>query len=425
MARFGGCPGPGRLDRASSSRPSTMDQERETQRQTYQLCRLGFASSRSRCSRWPASASILLPDRPVRRPADSSSGSSSMPWWRLDRHADRLGKPGRDLPALGPLERPGLAAPDGPAGRDGPGRRGPLGPRPRRRPGAPARATSATLAPHQPRPGPGLGRVRPAGQPRRRRDGPPRGRAGPRGEQVDPLARRDRRGRLDAPVLPAAPTGTGWPLQGPGSTGRSRRLLLYLGSTMIWTITLIQVTALIDRRHPRDRRGPWPRWTARTAATTSSAPPPKSYTDLAPRPSTTADGRDDDRDRRLGCDHCEAADAAGPLPVTGSRPLDAAGRSSRSDLGRGKWTFSSRTHFLLDRRAEAPLEVLDALLDDVLGGAGAGGDQDGLDPLEPLGQDLGDAVDQVGVRARATWRSRPAAGCSSCSGSPGRGPRRP
>ena len=38
---------------------------------------------------------------------------------------------------------------------------------------------------------------------------------------------------------------------------------------------------------------------------------------------------------------------------------------------------------LLDRRAEALLEVLDALLHDVLGGARAGGDQDGLGALEP------------------------------------------
>ena len=75
------------------------------------------------------------------------------------------------------------------------------------------------------------------------------------------------------------------------------------------------------------------------------------------------------------------------------------GRSSRSDLGSGKWTFSSRIVSSWIVAPKVLLEVLDALLHDVLGGARAGRDQDRLDPLEPLGADLGDAVDQVGVRA--------------------------
>ena len=52
-----------------------------------------------------------------------------------------------------------------------------------------------------------------------------------------------------------------------------------------------------------------------------------------------------------------------------------------------------------DRGAELDLEIADALLDHVLGGAGAGGDQDGLGPVEPAGPEVGDAIDQVGVRA--------------------------
>ena len=53
----------------------------------------------------------------------------------------------------------------------------------------------------------------------------------------------------------------------------------------------------------------------------------------------------------------------------------------------------------LDRRVEVVLEILDAFLDDILRSTRAGGDQDRLDSLEPLGLDLGDTVDQVGVRA--------------------------
>ena len=50
---------------------------------------------------------------------------------------------------------------------------------------------------------------------------------------------------------------------------------------------------------------------------------------------------------------------------------------------------------LADGRAEIALEVLDAFLHDVLGRAGARGDQHGLDAAEPLLADLGNAVDQV------------------------------
>src|SRR3954454_22383722 len=44
-------------------------------------------------------------------------------------------------------------------------------------------------------------------------------------------------------------------------------------------------------------------------------------------------------------------------------------------------------------------EELDEALDQLLGGAGAGGDADGLDPLQPGLLDLGVVVDQVGVGA--------------------------
>src|SRR5690606_9871071 len=44
---------------------------------------------------------------------------------------------------------------------------------------------------------------------------------------------------------------------------------------------------------------------------------------------------------------------------------------------------------------------VDALLHDLLGGTGAGGDQDGVHPVEPFRADLGGAVDEEG---RATQR---------------------
>ena len=101
------------------------------------------------------------------------------------------------------------------------------------------------------------------------------------------------------------------------------------------------------------------------------------------------------------------------------------GRSSRSVLGSGKWTFSSRTVSSSKVAPNCALEVLDALLDHVLRGAGAGRDQDGLGPVEPLAADLLHAVDQVGVRPeRAGDLGQPAC-CWSCSGCPGRAPGRP
>ena len=82
--------------------------------------------------------------------------------------------------------------------------------------------------------------------------------------------------------------------------------------------------------------------------------------------------------------------------------LGLGGQEFAEGLGQGEVDVLLADPLLLDRGAVAFLEVLDALLHHVLRGAGAGGDQDRLDPFEPRGVDLGDAVDQVGVRARAT-----------------------
>ncbi len=77
------------------------------------------------------------------------------------------------------------------------------------------------------------------------------------------------------------------------------------------------------------------------------------------------------------------------------QPADPAGSSSRSDRGSGKCTLSSRIRSSWIVASKLRLEVLDALLDDLLRGAGAGGDQDRSHAVEPFVADLGHAVDQV------------------------------
>jgi hypothetical protein len=90
----------------------------------------------------------------------------------------------------------------------------------------------------------------------------------------------------------------GWPLQGPRNDRSLETMLLYLGSTMIWTIALIQVTALslaavretsrvLDEMDREDRNEDIFR------------SPSEIYADLLPldRPRRDADDR---------CDHCGA-----------------------------------------------------------------------------------------------------------------------
>ena len=189
-----------------------MDPERDSLRQTYQLSRLGFAI---------LSVSLLLACFTSILTLVALFGGRSfaiwivnMWWWRW------IGTPivwgcligtyllwGR-WPDPGWQRRVGLLVVMSLVDVD------PLGLRPRRRAPVAGRRRRPPVAPQPPRRGAGVGRVCLAGQPGRRCDRPSRRRARPRGEQVDPLARRDRRGDLDASSSASAPTGT--------AAGRSR-----------------------------------------------------------------------------------------------------------------------------------------------------------------------------------------------------------
>ena len=82
-------------------------------------------------------------------------------------------------------------------------------------------------------------------------------------------------------------------------------------------------------------------------------------------------------------------------------------------------------HARLDLGAEGLPQVIDAILNVLLRGAGPGRDQHRVRGPRTTRPQLADAVDQVGGACRCRGRSRPAAGCSSCSGCRARAPRRP
>jgi len=94
----------------------------------------------------------------------------------------------------------------------------------------------------------------------------------------------------------------GWPLQGPRNGRSLETLLLYLGSTMIWTITLIQVTAL-SIAATRETSRVLTEMDIEDRSEDLFRSPSESYADLLPGP---YDRRHPDRDRdgRDPCDHC-------------------------------------------------------------------------------------------------------------------------
>ena len=207
-----------------------------------------------------------------------------------------------------------------------------------------------------------------------------------------------------------------WPLQVVGRRNLESVLLLH-GFTLIYTITLIQVTALVisaarqstvvlaemDREDQEERPASAPvrrlsrcqrRVVARRCAATEevttalgSRPP------AANLPSSGPDvrlHRSRPTDRRAGGFlFTRSAQARAPRRQPGGKQL-----AQRSGQRKMHVLFADR--FFVEGRAEVPLEVLDALLHDVLRRAGAGRDQDRFNAREPLIADLGDAVDQVG-----------------------------
>ena len=110
--------------------------------------------------------------------------------------------------------------------------------------------------------------------------------------------------------------------------------------------------------------------------------------------------------------------------VSSARPIRQVS-NCRSDFGSGKWTLSLRIVSSWMVAPKLRLEVFDAFLDDVLGRAGAGRDQDGLDVARTThpGSRRRRRSSATGFPAR--WRSRRAGGCSSCSGCRAPAPDRP
>ena len=271
---------------------------------------------------------------------------------------------------------------------------------------------------HQPGPGPGLGRVRPAGQSVGRLPGASRARPGRGLGEIDPLAGGDRGRRLDAPVLRVDQLGRGLAACDRACSA-SRAGCSSWARNLIWTITLIQVTALIiaafrqtnrtlgemereDQDHELlqlpvrvvsvrtcsrrcDPRGHEPGCLSRTGSSTASTP----------RPSIGG---------RLGCRRGAAREAtwaagSGRSPPGRKLPRSSP-RSCASRYSMHSWTTSSG--------ADAPAVIRTVSTFS-----------------NQLSPDLGDAVDQVRRDAHATRRSPPAAGCSSCSGCPAPAPGRP
>jgi hypothetical protein len=90
----------------------------------------------------------------------------------------------------------------------------------------------------------------------------------------------------------------GWPLQGPRNDRSLETMLLYLGSTMIWTITLIQVTAL-SIAATRETSHVLSEMAREDRSEDLFRSPSESYVDLLPAP---YDRRH--RETRDPCDQC-------------------------------------------------------------------------------------------------------------------------
>ena len=318
-----------------------LDLDREQLRKTYQLCRTGFlflAISLVPACIWAVLLMIgMLGDRRsghlarrARRGTTGSSRSASgAAWWaRCCSGAGgttRAGSAGRgfllcmclvDL-VLWFLDR-----------GDGPG------------------AGRGKLVPVEPRPGPGLGGVRPDGEPLRRLPGPSRARARPKTRPSRP-ARWPRPGRSIWMLRFCEQTNwdAGWPLQ--------RRNVRHPGLA-----ALPRLRAHLDdhpdpgdgpdhRRGPpvepgarRDgARGPGPR--AAPPPVRVSVPPGASISATSLRSHGAVSSRFSPESDRARVE--PLTQLAGSIAAPLEPRRHPAGSSSRSDLGSGKWTFSSRT----------------------------------------------------------------------------------
>ena len=240
---------------------TSMDLEREQERKTYDSVAWALRSSRCAGPGVPDHAGDTPAD--VRRPGVPAL-AAFVTLLEVGRRPGRLGEPRRDVFALGPLGQPELAAEVGPAGRDGGGRRRPLADRARRRSRPPDRRHRPRLVPRGHRPGARLGRVRVD-----------------RSLSCEILVHLGLPQAAETGKATRSLAGTGaivwmlffcevtnwhvWPL----AIGRFSlaSLLLMLGSTMIFTITLIQVTALTIAT-TRQCSASSPRWTRRTSTMT-------------------------------------------------------------------------------------------------------------------------------------------------------------
>ena len=112
-------------------------------------------------------------------------------------------------------------------------------------------------------------------------------------------------------------------------------LLLFLGTEVIWTITLLQVTALtIAASRQSTRASPEMDREDQENDLFQFRPPRRTPVDCFPALRRSRDEADPSTASRRPVDRTLNPSSAAAVT----------GRSSRSVLGRGKWTFSSRTH---------------------------------------------------------------------------------
>src|SRR5208337_80105 len=85
--------------------------------------------------------------------------------------------------------------------------------------------------------------------------------------------------------------------------------------------------------------------------------------------------------------------AASPVDFRNDGKLSARRQQLTQRLGKRKVNVLFPNQGLLNRRPVVAHKVIDALLNNILGSRGTGGDQNAFHPLKPAFLDLGDTVD--------------------------------
>ena len=184
-----------------------------------------------------------------------------------------------------------------------------------------------------------------------------------------------------------------WPLVRAGRLNLESALLLH-GCTLIYAITLIQVTALVisAARQSTVALAEMDREDRRTTCCVLS---PTFIKTRLPR----SGGATIYRIRKGDGDHvqliAELDDSSSPAGLRRMSRVPHSRGAVAQGSGQREMDVLFPDRFLLEGRPEVSHEVFDTFLNDVLGRACTGRDQERVDPREPFVPDLADAIDQV------------------------------